>query len=60
MKQMVRARQIIRDTDSNCEGTGNYKAWADYTEYEIELCDRSNSKLTANIIYANMLSQADL
>ena len=59
MKRMERFRQILRNTDANYEGTGNYRVWADHTGYEIEFFYVSTSKLTANIIYENMLSQVE-
>ena len=59
MKWMARFRQILRDVDVNPEVTGNYRAWEDHIEYEIEFCDRSTSKITENVISKNMLSMVD-
>ena len=50
MNQMEIVRQILRNADVNPEGTGNYRAWAFHTDYEIELFYGSNFKLTMNII----------
>ena len=47
---MTRVHQILRNADVNPEGTGNYRAWAFHTDYEIELFYGSNFKLTMNII----------
>ena len=46
MKKMEKFWWRLRYADENPEGTGNYIAWVDHTEYEIELCDGSTSKLT--------------
>ena len=54
---MERVFQRLRDADENLEGTGNYRAWADHTEYGIGFCDESTSKLTTNIIAENMYSR---
>ena len=59
MKCMARVCQILCNTYGNPEGTDNYRVWKDHTEYEIGFFDGSTSKLTANAIYEDMLSQVD-
>ena len=59
MNQMATVVQILRNADGNPEVTGNYRAWADHTEGELEFCDQSTSKLTANIIAKNMFYHID-
>ena len=39
MKWMERVCQILSDEDVNTEGTGNYGAQEDHTDYEIKFCD---------------------
>ena len=39
LKQMTRVRRIFCDADGNPEAIGNYRTWADRTEYEIEFYD---------------------
>ena len=35
MKRMEIVRQRLHDAGVNPDGTGNYRSWADHTEYEI-------------------------
>ena len=56
---MTRVHQILRNADVNPEGNGNYRAWADHTEYENYFFDGSAYKLTVNIIAENMLYQVE-
>ena len=50
MNPMSGVCQRLRDAHDNPEGTGNYRTKSDHTEYDIEFCDESTSKLTANSI----------
>ena len=47
---MARVCQILHNADGNIQGTGNYRAWEDHTEYEVGFCDGSTSKVTVDII----------
>ena len=49
-KHVTRVLQWLYNADGNPDGNGNYRAWVDHTNYEIEFCDGSTSKLNTNII----------
>ena len=59
MKRTTIVCRRLRNTEDNTESTGNYRTWEDHTEYEMEFCDVSISKITTNIIAENMLSQRE-
>ena len=59
VQSMERDRKILHCAYGNPEGNGNYRLWEEHTEYEIEFCDGSTSKLTVHIISENMLYQVN-